>query len=332
MIFFVTDGSVEDERNICKTVKSSIANQESKISPRIYTFGIGPFCNNYFLKMLAKIGKGHHVAAYEEESIEVQFEALFSRASSTILANIELDALEILDEVEVYPHNIPDFSSKSALMISGRYKGTFPKTVKAKGMFSDSSNFSIDMKAEYVKNLPLEQVLAKQLIEQYTAEAWFLESTELEEKAAQISERTCFSSEYTHMIMLEFEKGKKKDIKPSKAKEKQEMKEINEKNINNNSNCTKIFVIKTLSLGFGDTEATSENAQQGIEVQKLPDSAEKFVEGASKCCHALCDWWCCPCCITACDSMNNQFAIVLTQLCGGLACLGCLAVCELCCD
>nr|DAD49022.1 TPA_asm: hypothetical protein HUJ06_018959 [Nelumbo nucifera] len=40
MIFLITDGSVEDERNICELMKAKLPSRES-ISPRISTFGIG---------------------------------------------------------------------------------------------------------------------------------------------------------------------------------------------------------------------------------------------------------------------------------------------------
>jgi len=40
IIFLVTDGTVEDERQICAMVKNRMINGES-ICPRIYTFGIG---------------------------------------------------------------------------------------------------------------------------------------------------------------------------------------------------------------------------------------------------------------------------------------------------
>lgn len=40
MIFLVTDGAVEDERQICDVVNNHKAEMGSKC-PRIYTFGIG---------------------------------------------------------------------------------------------------------------------------------------------------------------------------------------------------------------------------------------------------------------------------------------------------
>jgi hypothetical protein len=39
-IFLMTDGSVDDEHNICKTMQSELVSRGSK-SPRISTFGLG---------------------------------------------------------------------------------------------------------------------------------------------------------------------------------------------------------------------------------------------------------------------------------------------------
>lgn len=47
LIFLVTDGAVEDERDICNFVKSYVSSGQSFRTPRIYTFGIGK--NSSFL-------------------------------------------------------------------------------------------------------------------------------------------------------------------------------------------------------------------------------------------------------------------------------------------
>lgn len=98
------------------------------------------------------------------------------------------------------------------------------------------------------------------------------------------------------------------------------------------TNISKIIVLQSLGVGFGNLTATEENDPPGSEMLKLPEAAEKFVKAASNCCDTLCSCWCCPCCIQACSRINDQCAIVLTQFCGALACLGCLSCCELCCD
>ena len=110
IIFLVTDGAVEDERHICDVMKKRLTDAGS-IAPRICTFGIGSFCNHYFLRMLAMIGRGHYDAAYDVDFVESRMQNLFIRASSLILTNITLETLDDLDEVEVFPSHIPDLSS-----------------------------------------------------------------------------------------------------------------------------------------------------------------------------------------------------------------------------
>uniref|UniRef100_A0A7N0UTK9 VWFA domain-containing protein n=2 Tax=Kalanchoe fedtschenkoi TaxID=63787 RepID=A0A7N0UTK9_KALFE len=89
MIMLVTDGTVENEKYICETLKSRLKNQAS-LCPRIHTFGIGSFCNHYFLQMLAVLGRGCHDIAYDVESVEHRMERFFSNALSVILADISL--------------------------------------------------------------------------------------------------------------------------------------------------------------------------------------------------------------------------------------------------
>ena len=56
-VFLITDGAVDNEREICKSMEALIRTAGPR-APRISTFGIGRFCNYFFLKMLASIGRG----------------------------------------------------------------------------------------------------------------------------------------------------------------------------------------------------------------------------------------------------------------------------------
>ncbi|KAA8534761.1 hypothetical protein F0562_029797 [Nyssa sinensis] len=311
IIFLITDGAVEDERHICDFMKSHLTNQGS-ICPRIYTFGIGSFCNHYFLRMLAIIGRGHYDASYDADSIDVRMEGLFSKASSTVLANLVIDTLDKLDELEVYPSRLPDLLSESPLIVSGRYQGVFPDILKARGILADMSNFSVDLKVQEAKDIPLDKVLAKRQIDLLTSNAWFLENKELELKVANMSIQSGVVSEYTRMVLLETQRGKKA-TEPAEVQKK-------------------TLMLQILGVGFGNLTATAENIHPGSEETKLPEAAEVFAKAASNCCGKLCGHCCCMCCINTCSRMNDQCAIVLTQLCGALACFGCMSCCEVCCS
>ncbi|VVB09175.1 unnamed protein product [Arabis nemorensis] len=162
MIFFLTDGSVEDERHICDVMKKRLASAGS-VCPRIHTIGI--FCNHYFLQMLANLSRGQHELAYNTDHIEERIDKLFTRALSTVLANLTMEPLQILDEVEVHPSDIPDLTSGSPLMIYGRYRGTFSENVKSRGLLGDLSSFSMtiaklsiqtSVPSEYTRMIQLE--------------------------------------------------------------------------------------------------------------------------------------------------------------------------------
>lgn len=94
----------------------------------------------------------------------------------------------------------------------------------------------------------------------------------------------------------------------------------------------KMILLPFCGVGFGNLEATAENTPHGTGERKA-EAAEIFVKAASNCCSNLCGYCCCPCCIEACSSINNQCAILLTQLCTAFACFGCFDCClEMCCD
>ncbi|XP_063946819.1 uncharacterized protein LOC135151692 [Daucus carota subsp. sativus] len=321
IIILITDGAVEDERDICDILESHMTKSRS-LHPRIYTFGIGSFCNHYFLRMLAEIGRGRHEAAYEVDSIEMQMKNFFRKALSTVLANIRIGSMDNLDELEIYPSRVPDLLSESPLIIYGRYCGKFPNTTKIEGILSDMSKFTIDVKLQEAKEMPVDEILAKHQIESYTAQSWFSKSKDLEIKIAELSEQTSVISEYTRMILLEEGEKHAKTVSAETRKKGQLPNEVNRQ---------KLLVFPNSGIGFGSVSATAANSRPGRDEHKLPESAEMFIKAASNCCSIMCGHCCCMCCIQTCSRINDQCAIILTQFCTALSCLGCYSCCEACC-
>ncbi|RAL43657.1 hypothetical protein DM860_017513 [Cuscuta australis] len=323
VIFLITDGAVKDERHICDVLKNHLAKTRT-MYPRILTFGIGRFCNHYFLHTLAMMGFGFYDAAYDADLLEARLENFFARASSIIFANICIDFRTLhLEDFEVYPYRIPDLSSESPLVLSGRYNGVFPKNchLEARGILADFSNFSINMKVQETKDIPLDKVLAHHQIGMLTSQAWFTEGKKLESKVAQMSAQNAIVSEYTRMALVGSGRTTR-DMSNTKKKKKEVHKQEQEI----------IALLQNLGLGFGDLSATAENTRPGV-IETKPDVADLFVKAASNCWGALFDkCCCCLCCIQTCSKMNDQFAIIMTQFLGSLACLGCFTTCELCCS
>lgn len=328
MIFLVTDGAVEDERHLCDTAKSLLSTM-SPICPRIHTFGIGLFCNHYFLRMLAMIGRGQNYAAYDVDSVESRLRRLFSDASSTILANLNFDMLDELSDVEVNRSFIPDLSSESPLTISGRYSGNFPKILKARGIVAGMTDCEVDLKVRKAKEIPLERILALQQISLFTAQAWLSEDKLLEKKVAKMSIRNGIVSEYTSMALFftdtsqkEAESGAKQRKTPSRGEADTEPQKPQ-----------RVKLFRSLGIGFGNLKATAEDIPPGFVEPKLPEAAEIIVKAASDCCNKICGYCCCMCCVQMCSKINNQCAIVLTQCLTACAWLGCFECCsQICCS
>jgi hypothetical protein len=53
---------------------------------------------------------------------------------------------------------IPDLSANSPLCVSGKYKGKFPDTIKAKGYLADMKEISVELKVQQLKEIPLDKV------------------------------------------------------------------------------------------------------------------------------------------------------------------------------
>ncbi|XP_074348600.1 uncharacterized protein LOC141687284 isoform X2 [Apium graveolens] len=316
LIFLITDGAVVNERDICNDVRKRLLD-EGLSCPHISTFGIGSYCNHYFLNMLAQIGKGYHDAAYDIDSIIFKMQRLFHNSSSLILTNIEIDALEHIDKLELYPFRIPDLSTGCPVIVSGRYSGIFPESIKVSGVLADLSSFVIDMKAQKAKDIPLDKVLARRHIDTLTCQAWLSESKQLEEKVAKMSLQTGIPSEYTSIIIVQIDQGKQS----SGPVLVQEMVGLNGR---------KVIFLQSTGIGFGDLTATYKGLSPGSEELKLHES--KLMKVASNIQERLIDRCCCMCFIQACSQANDRCTIAFTQLCTALACFQCLSCCCDVCD
>ncbi|KAK7294465.1 hypothetical protein RJT34_17354 [Clitoria ternatea] len=328
LIFLVTDGAVEDEREICNFVKSYITSEQSVRTPRICTFGIGLYCNHYFLQMLAQIGRGHYDSAHDLDSIDFRMQRLFSTTSSVIVADIIIESLEGLGSLELFPTHIQDLSLGSPLIMSGRYIGAFPELVKVTGTLADTTNYIVDLEVKREKDMQLSNVLSKRHIDFVTAQAWLLKSEELEEKVSKMSIQNKVLSEYTcmKMVLVQSDEGKKapEPFLLQKAYNKLSFQSLE---LNNQ----KLF-LGGLSLGFGDLKATAENTPPAIKEAKPPEGL--LEKAASNFCGRLADTCCGMCLLRSCGFVNDQCTIVCTQLCTALACFELLKCCvELCeCD
>ncbi|VVA95058.1 unnamed protein product [Arabis nemorensis] len=332
LVYLVTDGSVENEREICNTMKECCSRKEKSVSPRISTFGIGSYCNHYFLQTLARIGNGYYDGTNNTDSFEHQMSRLFDSATSTIVANTTFDALKLLRSVELFPSRVPDITLGQPLILSGRYRGEFPDEVELRGTLADLTCFTIELTVQKAKDIPLDKVLARRQIDELTARAWFEDKIELQEKVTRLSIETGFPCEYTQLVLsLKQEEGEEKTItRPVSIKEilRNPPYQIH-KQMTRNSERTSL--LGKQGFGFGNVAATLKNVPPWMEEPKEPEGAEVMIRAASGVVEGVVDRVCCMCCLRCVSRMSDQCTVVFSQLCAALACFQCIGCCfEVC--
>lgn len=79
------------------------------LAPRIYTFGIGPYCNHYFLKRLAAIGRGMNDVAFRPHAIQQVMERMLAAAALPMLSDVQISVqvgVQISVQVQVQSSRI----------------------------------------------------------------------------------------------------------------------------------------------------------------------------------------------------------------------------------
>lgn len=97
----------------------------------------------------------HHLICYHAKQAKVGLCLKYL----SILIVASLTSYSLCSVLQLFPFHIPDLSSGSPLIISGRYHGEFPDSLKASGSLADMSNFTIDLKIQKAKEIPLDRVI-----------------------------------------------------------------------------------------------------------------------------------------------------------------------------
>lgn len=224
-VFLITDGAVENEREICKVVQEAHRMQPvggMVALPRVCTFGIGRFCNHYFLKMLANIGRGLSDAAFTPNRIVSQMKAMLAASRAPVLTNVMI-GIDGKDGVppEIYPFPIPDLFVGAPIMISGKIQGGLPPTLEVKGRLADGTQWSnliqvVDDLDNNLLKVPLDKVFIKQRIDLLTAKAWLQREKVLEKEVVAISVR--YGVPCAHTKLCAFETTASKHAKMESAR------------------------------------------------------------------------------------------------------------------
>merc|ERR1719238_2201100 len=98
---------------------------------RLLTFGIGKYCNWYFLKMLAMKGKGWMSGTLYEDELQAKAEDLMTQPVLTDVS-VNIDTRQ-MGNITFTPDKCPDLFCGRPIMMSGKFSGNFPQQIAIDG-------------------------------------------------------------------------------------------------------------------------------------------------------------------------------------------------------
>ncbi len=212
-IVFLTDGAVWDEESSLKEILKDLGNS------RIFTFGIGPSVNRYFLSKIAKLGRGTCQFITVPEEIEEAIEKFSLQTLCPIMSDLTLEweGAHISDN---YPFPVPDIYFGEVLCLTGR----FHTSGQAKAILTGTT-YSGQVREEFSLYLPekdekypvIETIWARRSIEALLDKTREnpTQKAEIRDEIIGIALKYKLMSPYTSLVAVEQdidEKREKKEI------------------------------------------------------------------------------------------------------------------------
>jgi len=212
-IVFLTDGAVWDEDSSLKEIIKDLGNS------RIFTFGIGPSVNRYFLSKIAKLGRGTCQFITVPEEIEEAIEKFSLQTLCPIMSDLTME-WEDSHVSDIYPFPVPDIYFGEVLCLTGR----FHSSGKAKAILSGTTcsgpvreEFSLCLPEKDEKYPVIETIWARRSIEALLDKTREnpTEKAEIRDEIIGIAIKYKLMSPYTSLVAVEqdiHEEREKKEI------------------------------------------------------------------------------------------------------------------------
>ncbi len=176
-LVLITDGAVysSQENDIINFANEASRGRDKQI--RISTFGIGAYCNRYFLSNLSEAGMGYTETCLDMEHIEERMVSFLSKTKSPVLANIKLNTKTPL---YLYPEKIPDLTVGAPLVIYGSYDNELPSALTVSGDTADGP-ITFDISTSVAENAPIVKMVEKRRIESMIG-SWYMSKDDKKKK------------------------------------------------------------------------------------------------------------------------------------------------------
>ncbi|MEM8859808.1 MAG: VIT domain-containing protein, partial [Chloroflexota bacterium] len=130
-IIFMTDGLPTEGIWETQPLLDAV-NEAIPANAQLFTFGIGNDVDTLLLDTLSSTHRGTTGYVRENERIDEEMEAFFTKISTPVLANLEIDYDGIIVE-QMFPAELPDLFAGTQLVLVGRYRNPGPARITLTG-------------------------------------------------------------------------------------------------------------------------------------------------------------------------------------------------------
>ena len=198
-VTFLTDGYIGNESEILAAVHDQLG------SSRIFSFGVGSSPNRYLMNRMAKLGRG--AVAYlslNDDGAKVM-DNFFYRVSQPVLTDITIDwgNMRVAD---VIPARTPDLFVGRPVIVTGRFDGDEPTTIRIKGRAAEGiveASFDVNPVDPANENEALPAVWARNYIAQLVDRATYDPNIELPQQITEIALNYNLMSAYTSFVAVD---------------------------------------------------------------------------------------------------------------------------------
>ena len=129
-IVFLTDGAVGNEAELLALITRNLDDR------RLFTVGIGPAPNSWFMKKAAETGRGTYTFIGDVREVKDKMSALIHKLESPVLTDVHIDWPL---GVEAYPAQLPDLYAGEPVILTAAFGSRAPEgTVKLTGNTTDT--------------------------------------------------------------------------------------------------------------------------------------------------------------------------------------------------
>lgn len=111
-VIFMTDGQVGNEQQLFSYIHDNLGES------RLFTVGIGSAPNSYFMRNVARFGRGTFTYIGDTSQVQERMGELFEKLSAPVMTSIDIDTAD--PTAETWPQRIPDLYRGEPLIVAIR--------------------------------------------------------------------------------------------------------------------------------------------------------------------------------------------------------------------